>query len=337
MKKFPSIPHLDDENSDIFISEDDTLYILEKMDGANFRWKLHTDGDEDNIIAGSRNVEFTKNGDPLPLEETNKQFHHVIKYIKDTVDFEGLRDVYRQYGELVFFGEALHKHTVDYEAWTGKAPDIESNVPNYIGFDIWSEETEEWLSHSTVEDIHDQLGLASVPVLSVTTVGELTDEDIVIPPSQFRQENEDAENEFNRNGLAEGIVIKNDEHKTRAKRVADYMEEVQQLGTPKDGETLEELKERKKNGKRFTRIFVTEQRVLKNAYKLVDEGKYDELQMGMMEDLPKRVLTDIFEEEGWNFIMHKFNIEFTEDSKEEIRQRASKACSRILQEEINDK
>jgi hypothetical protein len=59
--------------------------------------------------------------------------------------------------------------------------------------------------------------------------------------------------------------------------------------------------------------------------------------MEMMEDLPRRVIKDIFEEEGWNFICNQDNveIEMDNDTKSEIRSKTSKKCARILKEEVN--
>lgn len=331
MKKFPKIKSLSDPEVEVFVNNDDVLYILEKLDGANFRWTPHA---ENQILAGSRNVEFKQDDEPLPLDETNKQFRHTIEYLQQTIDFELLNEISDEYGSLVFFGESMHTHTIDYEVWDGKHPNIDSSTPNYVGFDIWSEDNSEWLPHSTVKDIHEELGLQTVPVLFKTTVDEVADEELQIPNSTFRTPNPDAEEEFNKDGLAEGIVVKNDTLGTRAKKVSDYMREVQQHGPTKDEETLEELKHRKRNAKQFVTTFMTEQRVLKHAHKLVDEGPYDELEMAMMKDLPRVVLTDIFTEEGWNILNNEYDIELTEDSKEAIRQLASDKCARILKQEL---
>lgn len=331
MKRFPKLSHIDDPDIELLVNDEDTIYVLEKVDGANFRW---THFEDEQLLFGSRKVEFKKNGEPQPFDETNKQFRHVITYLQSTVDFDELQAITSEYGDLVFYGEAMHKHTIDYESWDGKAPDIESEMPNYIGFDVWNEETEEWLSHSEVQEIHSRIGLETVPILTKTTVKELTEDDISIPQSEYRTPNPDAEDEFNQLGLAEGVVVKNDTQRVRAKNVSEYMQEVDQFGKPDSEESLEDLKERKRNARKFVSTFITEQRVLKNAHKLVDEDKYDELKMPMMQDLPRRVLTDIFAEEGWKILNHEYQIELTEDSKEDIRQLASDKCSRILKEEI---
>lgn len=332
MKKFPKIKSISDPEVEVFVNDDDRLYVLEKLDGANFRWKLHN---SEQIIAGSRNVEFKQHNDPLPIDETNKQFRHTIKYLQQTINFNALQDIIDKYGELIFFGESLHTHTINYEVWNGKHPGIENATPNYVGFDIWSVEQGDWLSHELVESIHEQINLETVPVLFETTVSEITDEELQIPNSTFRTPNPDAEDEFNRQALAEGLVVKNDTLGNRAKKVAEYMQEVQQHGTPDDDESIEDLKHRKRNAKKFVNTFVTEQRVLKHAHKLVDEGNYTELEMPIMKDLPQAVLTDIFIEEGWNILNHEYGIEFTEDSKADIRQLTSDKCARILKEELH--
>lgn len=331
MKQFPKLSHLTDPDVEVFVHDSDEIYVLEKVDGANFRWKQF---DNNQLLFGSRRVVFKDGDEPQAYDETNKQFRHVIDYLQETVDLETLTEITTEYGNLVFYGEAMHKHTIDYEAWDGKSPDIKAKMPNYIGFDIWNEDTGEWVSHSEVIDIHSRLGLETVPVLQKTTVTELNDEDIEIPQSEYRTPNPEAEDTFNQEGLAEGLVLKNDSQGVRAKKVAEYMQEVNQFGAPDDDESLEEMKSRKRNARKLVSTFVTEQRVLKNAHKLVDEGKYDELEMPMMKDLPQRVLTDVFAEEGWAIINHEYEIEFTEDSKESIRQVVSDKCARLLKEEI---
>ena len=83
-------------------------------------------------------------------------------------------------------------------------------------------------------------------------------------------------------------------------------------------------------------MFVTEARIMKEAHKLVDEGEYDSLRMEMMEDLPRRVLQDIMEEEGWNLLRdeHNFKCEFDEHFKSSVRSKASRMCARTLKEEL---
>jgi len=332
MRKFPKLSKISDPDVEVFVNDTDLLYILEKVDGANFRWSLF---DETQLLFGSRKVVFKRDGEPSPLEETNKQFRHVIKYLQENVNIETLKSIEEDYGDLVFYGESMHNHTVDYE-YDGKHPDVyESDFPNYIGFDIWNQNEEAWLSHETVVEIHNKLGLETVPVIKETTVQDIQDEDLNIPQSNYRTPDEAADDEFNRLGLAEGIVIKNDAQKTRAKKVSEYMQEVNHFGEPDDDETIEELKERKRNAKKFVGTFVTDERIRKNAHKLVDEGNYEKLQMPMMKDLPKRVLKDIFVEEGWAILNNEYDIKLTEDSKEDIRQMASDKCARILKEEIN--
>lgn len=330
MKKFPKLPHLSDSDADVLIGDDDTLVILEKIDGANFRWQYYENG---SILAGSRNVVFKDGDEPQPLEETNKQFRHTIKFIEANINVSELETVLEEYGELTFFGESLHTHTINY-SWSGKHPAIDDSTPNFLGFDIWNETTDSWLSHTDVKEIYDRIGLETVPVIKETTVDEISDEMLEIPQSVYRKENPDAENEFDQMGYAEGIVVKNDISQNRAKKVADYMSEVNQFGVPDDDETIEEMKAKRKNANLFVRTFVTDARIKKQAHKLIDEGEFDSLEMPMMAKLPEQVLRDIFTEEGWNIINHKYEIELTEASKEAIRQETSKKCSRVLKDEL---
>lgn len=334
MKKFPKIKKLRDSETDgIFLHDDDWVTVMEKIDGANFRWKYFND---DQILAGSRRTDFKRGDEPLPIDECNKQFRHVLRYLHNELDFEELRKIEEEYGEIVFFGEALHKHTIDYDAWDGKHPEIDSEFPNYLGFDVWSVEEDRWLPHSEVIELHERIGLVTVPVVAEGTVDELSEDVLDIPKSEYRTEKPDDDSEFNRKGLAEGIIIKNDNQQLRAKDVAEKMKELHNWGQKTSSEKdIEELRRERRHSELFVQTFVTEQRILKTVHKLIDEGKYDEIRMEMMADLPRRVLTDVFAEEGWNIITHEYEIELDEEIKESIRKKTSTKCSRLLQSELD--
>lgn len=324
--KYPKIRPLGHEDTDGILSMG-TVVILEKIDGANFRWKLHENG---NLLFGSRKTLFKEHGEPAPFDRINKSFRPAVQEVKDTVDIDVLRDILTDTGSLWFFGESLHKHTLNYDAWNGRHPDIESEIPNYLGFDVYAEEDSRFLSHSEVVDIHEKLNLSTVPLINRGDASEFTVESITVPESKYRTPDPDADNEFDKKGLAEGVVIKNTDLDLRAKLVADKFEETHDTWT---ANTPKEVSEARRIANIFTNQYATDARIQKIANKLVDEGKYDQLEMGMMQDLPRRVAEDIFAEHGWELLN---NDELTLDklSKEEIRSKLSKKCSRVLTQAI---
>lgn len=300
--------------------------LLEKVDGANCRFRY--DRDADAILFGSRRQLFKEYDEPAPLDRVNKQFRHAVEYITGRVDLTELAVLDAEEDGLWFFGEALHKHNIDYDAWDGKHPDPESETPNFVGFDVYSEGREEFLPHDEVEAVCDQLGLATVPVVARGDASEFDADAIEVPESAFREADPDADEDdvFNREGLAEGVVIKNDALDLRAKVVADAFTETKWSATDR-----EEVSEAREVAGEFINRFVTDARVQKQAHKLVDEGRYDGLEMPMMQDLPRRVAEDVFAECGWA-ILNDDGLELTALAKEEIRSQLSRRCSRVLQQ-----
>jgi len=69
----------------------------------------------------------------------------------------------------------------------------------------------------------------------------------------------------------------------------------------------------------------------------VDEGEYDRLQMPMMEDLPRRVLSDVMAEHGWELLTSdSIEVTWDDDFKSEVRSKASRRCSRVLKTEVQN-
>lgn len=322
MKKYPKIKYPSHEATDGLLAAGEVRFI-EKYDGGNFRFRYKDGG----LLMGSRNVEFSKQGDPLPYEEVNKAFRHVHRYLYNEVDFDALERHHEAYEDgLVFFGEAMHTHSIDYDAWDGQEPDIESDVPNFVGFDVFDRASGEFLDWDTCVDIYGDIGLRTAQVYQTVPVEDLTLSDLdeyEIPQSEFREPDPDTDTRFDRKGLAEGVVLRNDDTNVRAKIVHPEFKE-------KNAIAFEDKSKARTEAGKFIAQYVTTGRIRKHAHKIVDDPdtEYDDLEMSMMELLPRRVLTDIMEEEGWEILGN--DIELTEDSKYEIRSKASKKCARIL-------
>lgn len=322
MRKYPKIRYPSHESVDGIFSRGE-IVVLEKIDGANFRFTYHED--TDSLLFGTRNVVFSEDGEPLPKEECNSQFHHVIEYLQDRVDTDVFRDINPTDGEqLVWYGESMHKHSIDYDAWGGQEPDIDGPIPNYIGFDIWDPNKGEFVPHDMVKQLHELLGLCTVPIVEWVNADDFSADDAEIPESHFREPDPDAENEFDRRGLAEGVVVKNVDLDIRTKVLHDEFKE-------KNAVTFNDTSKAQTEAGRFVAKYVTDARVEKMIHKTVDETEYG-YEMTMMEALPRRVLEDIMVEEGWEIMTD--DIELDEDIKYQIRKKTSSKCARILKQTL---
>lgn len=338
MKKYPSISRIGSESTvAIEPGEDTEAVVLEKIDGDNFRWMLTESGE---LVFGSRNAKFTDHGTPLGKDEISGRLTNAAATVESAV--HSLSDKEQEkVSNLVFFGEATRFNRVKYD-WGKSIPSPESHHPCYVGFDIWNPENEDWLAHSQVQKYHEMLGLETTPMcgkLSISQLHALSSNisDESVPASEYRTPDSDAVDPFNEHGLAEGIIIKLCDGSQRWKYHHTYMKEVSKFGTPRDGESVDELRHRKQNAYDFVDTFVTEARVHEVAQAMVSDPKYDyeETQMKMMKDLPKAVIADIMQEEGANIILNEFDIELTQQSKAEIRNEVSDACSTHLKSILN--
>lgn len=262
MKKYPKVKRLGDSENDGIL---DSGYIIvkEKMDGANFRFTW--DAEEERIVFGSRNVEWWNEKD------TDKSFTHAVDYVREQADKEQLvKQVERFDGDVVFYGEAMHPHTLEYQ-W--------DDVPSFLGFDVWIGSQWDSASDAVFEDI----GLPSVPIV---TEGEADDigveyvweDEVAIPESQYR------------NGKPEGVVIQNTVTGQRAKyRTQEFKEKHGQSSRDdSDGYNASD-------GRRLARTYTTEARVLKMIHKYEDRGR--DIEMAVMEDLWRDIFDDIIDEE----------------------------------------
>lgn len=288
LKKYPKVKTPEDVEG-IVTDEPFTYYIQEKIDGANARFTIT---DNHRVLFGSRNVEFKEHGRPQFTDEMNKQFRHAYKYVSNNVDREAFKETEETYGSVTVFGESLHKHSIDYDAWEGKHPDVDSDTPNFLAFDIYTEQVG-WLNPERVAKVCEDIGLETVPVIGKIKWKDLDLENIQIPQSEYRTEHPDGQNEFDRKGLAEGVVIKNMQNQSRAKVVHEQFKETKNPSSSKSNNGSnndeEEIHE-------FAEKYVTKARVEKIAHKLIDKEKYESLQMSMMEDLKDDVYQDAINE-----------------------------------------
>lgn len=316
MKKYPSIRYPGEPETDGLLDGDHDIIVMEKVDGANFRFSFNEDGD---ILIGSRNIEY---GDDR--ENLDKSFEHALQYLEHIFAGWELPDWAT---DVVFYGEAMHRHTIDYDAYSGEHPHpTEEDCPNVVVFD--AEALGSFVSHDRLMELLSMTPLTHVPIIDIVPSEEFEPYDI--PPSHYRSEDEEADSEFDARGLAEGVVYKRSDGQVRAKQVHEsFKEKHKGGGGAKDFEQTP--------AGEFVNMYVTEGRIRDVAQTLVErpDTQWESLQMEMMEDLPRAVLQDAMAENGWDLLTNDFEFEFDSDFKGEVRSKSSKKCARVLKEEIS--
>ncbi|WP_137286474.1 RNA ligase family protein [Halorussus salinisoli] len=177
MKQFPSVPRAENAPSALFDSGH--LWIQEKLDGANFRFRLRESGA----------LQFGDRSRTYDADEIPEPYHHAVRHVRERFDREALRNSVEDVESVVFFGEAMHRHAIDYD-W--------DRTPSFLGFDVWEAGEERFLPPDAVEQIYDRLGLQSVNTLQkeVRAV-DFDPASYEIPDSAWYD------------GPAEGVVVRN--------------------------------------------------------------------------------------------------------------------------------
>jgi hypothetical protein len=248
MKKFPSIPRVANAADGLF--EEGHLWVLEKVDGANFRFQLQQSG---LILFGDRSRVY-EDPDAIP-----DPYQHAVRHIRENLDREALRSAADTVEDIVFFGEAMHHHTISYD-W--------ERTPSFLGFGVWSADADAFYPFDTVERIFSRLGLSPVNAFEKEYRTRYFDPDsYTIPQSDWYD------------GPAEGAIIWN-KRGDRAKLLHPAFREVDET-VPVDA-PAEEL----------ARKYATQRRFEKLAAKLDDRH-----QSVTFDTLYERALEDIVREE----------------------------------------
>ena len=139
MKTYPSIPHVADAPE---VVEEGHLWLLEKLDGAQLRFQLRESG---LIRFGTRERIYDDPGEvPAP-------YQHAVRHVRERLDRDALRRALDDVEGVVFFGEATHRHAIEYD-W--------ERTPSFLGFDVWADGR--FLPPDATEEIFDRLGLHPV-------------------------------------------------------------------------------------------------------------------------------------------------------------------------------
>lgn len=304
MFTYPKIPRygLDFIDDDFWNEE---LIATEKVDGALFRFTVYdsryadafgvndppTDG---TIIAGTSNHtrwRITPDGN-ITGEEIGEYEPTLRRLAK--IDCDAVLTLYDEYGPLVFFGEAMVGHLIEYE-----------NTPPFLGFDVYAPFTadrETIATPNTDENPYTRTFEGFLPTeeafetfetIGVPTIHEsgtaprvggrgINPDELTIPSSQFGDVQ------------AEGIVFRNSGTDQRVKVRSEFFEEVKEHYHDYDDNSNADPTER------FIAEYCTPTRIMKIVQKMaVEENR--ELSRNLIEPARHRVYDDIWEEE-WRTI-----------------------------------
>ena len=312
--------HRIDKKQNHGILENGVILIQEKMDGANFRFTLennieeeyHTEGRE--LVFGSRRVTYKNEKD------VDKSFIHAIEYIRENIDTEQLKEIQEQYdGKLVVYGEAMHKHTLEYgEPQQTQNSTTWRGVPNFLGFDIHhvTEDGVEHLDYHETDAIFDSINIPTVPEIYYGMAEDLPDDlhangGIEFPQSEYRD------------GLPEGVVIKNEKTGQIAKIRTEKFKEKHGSQSVTNPDTYEPS-----DSVVLARQYATQARILKIIHKYEDRGKSVD-NMGVMEDLWRSVFDDIISEEYDTIFLENHTID-TKEFRSEIASNTASVLQQYL-------
>lgn len=220
MKQYPSIPRVANAPEGLF--ESGHLWVLEKIDGAAVRFQLLDSGA---IRFGDRSRVYDDPGSiPAPYE-------HAVRHVRERLDREALRNAVDDVEAVVFFGEATHRHAIEYD-W--------ERLPSFLGFDVWSEREGSFRPPGAVQGIFERLGLEPVNAVERELHTRDFDPDSYLVPESAWYD-----------GPAEGVVIRN-KRGGRAKLLHPEFREVEDT-IPVDV-PAEALAERYATDRRFEKL-----------------------------------------------------------------------------------
>lgn len=262
MKKYPKVPRLGEPETEPLFNNKTT--VLEKMDGANFRFThgKNVDGcSDDRLVFGSRNVIYKNEKD------TDKSFKHAIEYVRERVaPDEWVGSIESEVGDgVTVFGEAMHPHTLEYD-W--------EETPNVLVFDAHSE-NRGWLPWEDVETIASRLDIQTVPVIERGAEFESTDQ-LPVPETSLYNET-----------FAEGVVARTNEHrgKYRTDKFLDNHASASRNGVPENPDDSIILAHKLLSKDNWT---------LKEIHRRENRG--ESVSMSDMEELWRAVFDDIIDE-----------------------------------------
>lgn len=197
MQNFPDTPSLSGETE--FTGH---LWIQELFTGEPLRFEVLPSG---LVRFGDKVRAFDANEEPL-------KYHRGAEHVRENIDLGVLRESLDNTGSVVFFGTATLYEGIGY-SW--------SELPPFVGVDVWSEEKETYLPPDAATRAYESLGLSALPALNreadarYTDLGGYVSGDL--PESEFH------------NGPVAGVLVRNksgDRAESRRTAIEDEPEDV---------------------------------------------------------------------------------------------------------------
>ncbi|MFA9426355.1 RNA ligase family protein [Natronorubrum sp. A-ect3] len=257
MKDYPPIPCVETAPDCLF--ESGHLWLLEKIDGAPLRFQLQPSG---LIRFGDRNRVYDDSDDiPAP-------YQHAVRHVREHLERDALRSAVDDVEDVVFFGEATHHHTIEYD-W--------ERTPSFLGFDVWSATADAFRPPDTVDGIFRGIGLEPVNAIERELHTRDFDPDsYTVPESAWYD------------GPAAGVVIRN-KRGDRAKLLHPDFQDVDETA-PVDSSAEELAAE-----------YATRRRLENVAGMLEDRGQsvtFETLYERVLEDIAREKHTQLYGEKG---------------------------------------
>lgn len=258
MKKYQDIVRHGKSGTHLTLEGNPHIVIQEKLDGANASFKR----DGDKIVCFSRNTQ---------LDESNT-LRGFTTWVHDNLNADQLVE------GAIYFGEWLVRHKIDYG----------ENENKFYLFDIYDEETEQYISFKLVKNEAKRLNLNTVPVFYEGEFQSVEHIQSFIGKSQLGE-------------FGEGVVVKNVNYTNKhgqqqfTKFVSDRFSEITKTKKQKINTQNDVMQE-------FVNSVVNKARVSKIVHKLVDEGLLQEdyaiEDMGtILKHTGSRVFDDVIKEE----------------------------------------
>jgi hypothetical protein len=266
MKTYPSIPPIENAPDGLF--DGGHLWILEKIDGAHLRVQLRESG---RLRFGGRNRVYSD------VSKVPEPYQYAVRHVQERLDRQALRDAVDNVEAIVFFGEATHRQTIDYD-W--------DRLPSFLGFDVWSATDEAFLGPDTAEQVFERVGLDPVNAIErELPARDFDPETYTVPQSAWYD------------GPAEGVVIRN----KRGQCAQRCSPDVPDGEEPAPADTsAKELAERYATEQRFERVATT---ITRNGRSLTFEHLYERV----LDDITREAHRQLYQ--GKNVEMGEFRDE----------------------------
>ena len=299
--KYTKIRHLGDKETDGLLTEKGKVVIQSKIDGANFMFWV----DDDNLL------HFGKRSSELFLSEAydrTKIKEHRWKAVPVVLKaFNENSEKFKK--ELLYYGESMQTHTIKYD----------NEMSGFIGFDVYSLETNEFLDWKIAKQEFENIGLPFINIHMEKEAKDISIDELkeLITKSPYRNDGD------------EGVIIKRYDIKNIygrplfGKIVADDFKE-------KNRQKFVGIKNVSTDEVEIVNIYATDARIEKIIYKLHDEG--NDIAMPLMKQLFKSVTQDILEEEILNICKEQKSINF-----KTLEGLVANKCQKVLKNLMQEK